>query len=787
MSSADRRIAALWLGMLVFFVYGSWAPLALQARPLADAWSAFMALPGPQLAQQSRTDLAVNFLLLVPLAFGAMHLLRPRLGAAALLLVLPALALLSVAVEFVQVFLPSRSPSWSDVVLQWAGNAVGVALQLLFGERARQWLQGLAAGMPTHERLLRWLGLYAAALLVWQMMPLDLSISPVELYRKWRDGRVVLLPFSVLPTGAWDRFYELSTDILLWSPLGLLWALARPTAPLRQLLARAAGWVAAVELAQLFVLSRVSDVTDVLLGTLGVGLGVMLARALPGWRTWPVQRQRGALNAALAVWLAGSLVVLWQPFALDLSRATPAAVAELFTRLPFATYFGRGEFGALAELLHKLLVFLPGGLLLAARARAHGGPLGISGISGIAAGAGARAIAALAAWATLLELGQLVMDGKVADLTDLALGVLGGWVGWRIGLSLQGELSAEVPAALPQARRERALEQVRAVPATVRAAPAEAPVPHWRWRFPAALLGLALLLWLAARAPGMPYNLAKLMPAGPAGLLAAVGVALALAWVLALPTLLMHVPRRPWRLAFVPLLLLHGLATFVLLRSAVPLPMLHKVIGTPVLGWGPAAVLEDAGRYIALHLALMLPLLGAMWLVRVFTHARALPDLAWWAACALLLLAPVQGVVVVAAGTDNLVELMRGGGSLRASLALAAGWGAWATAGIALAALGAGGPWPRRRLGVLAALALLLAPTLLWLGLEPQLFKYGQFFSAAQFLLSAGRDAYASGSALALRAAVAVLAGLLLVAALQLPGWRVLAREAPARGRRPAR
>jgi cytochrome c-type biogenesis protein CcmH/NrfG len=74
---------------------------------------------------------------------------------------------------------------------------------------------------------------------------------------------------------------------------------------------------------------------------------------------------------------------------------------------------------------------------------------------------------------------------------------------------------------------------------------------------------------------------------------------------------------------------------------------------------------------------------------------------------------------------------------------------------------------------VLAGLA---APALLAAGLEPSLFKYGQLFSAAQFLLSAGRDAYVQGPELVLRAAVALAGAVALVALLQWPGWRALAR-----------
>jgi hypothetical protein len=390
--------------------------------------------------------------------------------------------------------------------------------------------------------------------------------------------------------------------------------------------------------------------------------------------------------------------------------------------------------------------------------------------------------------ALLLEAGQVLLPGKVADLTDAALGWLGAVFGWQLGRALA--------TAAPEALRPSAA--AKAPPSHSRrsargADPARMTLPGWR-ATALVVLVLALLLWLLARLPGLPYNVAKLMPASAAGLLSALGVALALIWMLAAPLLLLPAHRRAWRLAFPLLLLGHGLLAFGALRLAVPLPMLHKVIGSPVLGLGGLSLLEEAGRYLALHAALMLPLLGAVWLVRVVTAPRALADLLWWLACAVLLFGPVHAVVVVAAGTDNLVELMRGGGGVVSSLLLGAGWGALATAGVALSAAWAAGagpagtmpPWRRTPLLVLAALAWMAAPALLVGGLEPSLFKYGRMFSAAQFLLSAGRDAYAQGPELLLRAATALGAAALGVALLQLPGWRALARAAaaePARGR----
>ena len=417
MQAADRRIAGLWLGLLAFFVYGSWAPLALVPQPPAEAWTRFLALPGSWQDNAARTDLAVNFLLMVPLAFGAAYLLATlasrgwRRGLTVLLW--PALAVLSVAVEYGQMFLPPRVPSWTDVAMQLLGSAIGLGLHALLGERARSLVAGLSGRLPPLQRLHHGLIVYLLVLLISQLMPLDLSISPVELYRKWRDGRVVLLPFSALPPGLFDAGWQLGADLLLWLPVGALWWLApgRPGWP--ALVARALALVLVVELLQVFVLSRVSDVTDLFVGTAGVMAGAGLARALRRWGDWPASRQRAVLLGALGAWALGTVAVLWLPFDFDLQRGTAQAWWASVSRLPFATYLQRTEYGALGEILRKLAVFMPGGVLLALLARGPAPP------------AWPRLLA-LGAAALVLEAGQVLLQSKVADLTDAALGLLGG-------------------------------------------------------------------------------------------------------------------------------------------------------------------------------------------------------------------------------------------------------------------------------------------------------------------------------------------------------------------------
>ena len=759
--AADRWVVGLTLAYAVFLVLGSLVPLNWRAQPWGQAWQAFLALPGPVWRDDERVDVAVNFLLTVPLAFGLAHWAAGQAGAAfrvvCFALVWPAAAVFSVGVEFAQTFFPPRDPSWTDVTAQWVGSAVGLAAYGMQRQRFRRLLDGLGAQNPVQVRSLRWLAIYLALLVVFSVMPLDLSISPAELYRKWRDGRVVLVPFGAPWPGAWQFIYDLCTDVALWVPVGLLWRTDGQRRSVTAVVARGLLAAALLECAQLFVLSRVSDVTDIILAGAGVALGATLATALGAWAAWPPQRQARWLVGGLWLWLAVAVTILWQPFDFSLARITSEQAFDFFKRVPFQTYAFQGEFNALNEIARKLLLFFPGGLLL--------GALSLRRPSV----AGAAPVAAIAVLAFVLEAGQLFLPSKVADVTDATLGALGALVGWGIARSLRPlaggaatVFSSKSPTGPPPART---------VVATSR--------PGAQWLV---LAVLALLLWVGSRTPGLPYNVAKLMPAGATGAVAALGLACTLWWMLVVPLWLLAPHRARWRLAFPLLAPAHALVSFVVLYVTVPLVMLHKLIGYPVLGWG--GPWEDMARYGALHCSVILLVYGAALLVRTLQRPAAVVDLAYWCCAMSLLFWPLHWVVVEQAGTDNLVELMRGGGSLGASAALGLGGLLVAVCGSAAgAALAPGRRWV---MWVAAVAAAALAPLLFNAGLEPLLVKYGRAFSALQFILSAGRDSYAGAQELQLRAALALGLTLVVVAALQAPQWRLLASTdaaKPTRGR----
>jgi VanZ family protein len=416
-----RHYAGLAAGFLALAVYGSLVPFHFHPLPWGEAVARFRAALAEGVHVGSRSDWAANILLFIPLGFlavGALAVDRPRwAGALAVLAVVPVCALLSAAIEFTQLFFPPRVTSLNDITAESLGGAVGALFWLVAGQPLTDRLRRLWADLGGRDPVAALLAAYVAALLVAEALPLDFTISPADLYHKYRDGRVFLVPFARRGVAPLEQAQKDVENVLLFLPVGLL--LAGLGAAGRR---PAAGWTAAlgvglglaglVEFTQLFVHSRYFDATDVLTGGLTVLAGWGLRRA---WqRAAPSAEARASAAALLCAWAAALAFANWQPFGPLASPGEAAARLRAMPLLPFVDYQSGNYLHALDEATSKALLFVPvGALLVACRP-----------------GRGAVAAALLAAgFAAVLEAGQLFVPGRYASVTDVLVEALGAWAG----------------------------------------------------------------------------------------------------------------------------------------------------------------------------------------------------------------------------------------------------------------------------------------------------------------------------------------------------------------------
>jgi len=782
---ASRRLFFfVALFSLVFIAYGSLVPLDFQAVPIDEAWQRFLVPFDRPLSLGSRVDVATNVLLTIPLAFFLLGAVWPdKPGWARLFvsgLVWLSCLFVSFAVEFAQIFFSGRTPSASDVLAQTVGALIGIGLWCWQGQVFSIWLRGWQRARGQKSLAERFLWVYVAVLFGYGLLPLDLTLSPVDLYQKWSAGRVNLLPFAFQSRLRMQDAYDLVTDVLLWVPVSYLWIVSGKKGR-KQAWAWSAIAAVSLELSQLLVFSRVTDVTDLISAWLGAFVGVILARPRTTdrisrhSRSVYFQTYLGFLGFALyALALAA---IFWYPFDFNFERSFLRDQASSFFGTPLHAYYVSTPFRAVTEVLHKTLFFVPLGIAFAF-ARLPFEASRYRRLFDVAA------VAAIGLVAAGIELGQMALVDKHAGSTDLVLEWLGAIVGYigfimlarrwtehagptpaptgSSGARPHASPAAAVTASSPQ---QSAHEYAPSSYAQLHAAyapylqarqaqpdpilkPASGDVSRTWGRYLFALVLMTVALWLVTSSELAPYNLRELTekfppPFGALGLLLAALVAFSPA------ALIGRTLSESQHLK--PLLLLvffgHVLLLYLVLRVALPLESIDDIIGS--VRPAGTAELERFLRFAGFFLFVGTAVAGgvAAW----FALRSIRPQrIGRWLLLGALGFLIGDWAIVVKASTDNLVELIRGRGSLIGMAALYLWF--WVTSFHAVL----GVVWLRRKLSLpislVATLFLLpLAYGLFWVALEPHVVKYQQAFSAIQFLLSPDRENYVFGSELVIR------------------------------------
>lgn len=427
-----------WLALVFGLgaIYGSLVPFHYRWLPLDEASARYIeVLLGP-LRLSSGSDWMANVFLFIPLAFLCMAAFcvdRPwRESLAIALVIQPALMVLSASIEFAQLYFPPRVTSLDDVVAESFGAGIGILFWLSFGQEMVAWVRAVLSSLGREGWSGRVLPLYLFFLTLIHVMPIDLTISPAMIWRKYREGRIVLDPFATLMSGDPEATQKFLWDIVYYAPLG--WLLAHLRAPrwrswrfLPGVAGIAAVTAFGMETLQVFVWSRQSDLDDALVGTFCVIAGWAMTLAyldLEG----RVKRRGLVLSAdalpvaVLAAWVALVFCVSWQPFAFT---AAPDFLAErrlAFSWIPFADYRAGTEFKAFEQALHKTILFLPAGIILATMR------------GGLSRAVSRLLVVSLAfVLAGAVEIGQFFEPNHTASVTDVLIETFGAFVGCVLG------------------------------------------------------------------------------------------------------------------------------------------------------------------------------------------------------------------------------------------------------------------------------------------------------------------------------------------------------------------
>jgi VanZ family protein len=428
--------AASAVAFAIFLIYGSIVPLNIRVISLTRALSDFSRILRNPIRFGSDSDSISNLLLGVPLGYLMLAaLMTDRPGwvrrAAAGAAVIPCALVISVTAEFLQLFSRGRTSSVSDIAAQGIGAIAGVGVWFLVGDRVTLWLRGSLAEREAPALFNRVLVGYCALFALYQIMPLDLTISLSQLAEKYRHGLILVKPFSYSYASRYDMWWDYGTDVLLNAPVGmaavLVWTGAGKRRSLSSAIFLGVVGVALLEFAQLFVKSRFADATDLITGGAGVAVGALIVTTILRRDMSVAEQPRLEPSIRLArigtiVWIGILASYHWNPFDFTTARAQVIAGMHSFFAAPFSSYYEGSEFHALTEAVRKALLALPLGALLRLS-------LGISAsdrrgrLKAFAAGASGFCVL------VAIEFGQVFLPTRVADITDAMFGELGLLVG----------------------------------------------------------------------------------------------------------------------------------------------------------------------------------------------------------------------------------------------------------------------------------------------------------------------------------------------------------------------
>ena len=379
----------------------------------------------------SRTDVISNVLLFMPWGF-LLAIWRASRGAsfaAVLILALTSGALLSGCVELAQLYAPSRITS----VIDLSTNTLGSILGTLIGWPWALWvwpkfsirLRQMIASRPLAGCAMA----TAAGLMFAGLSPFDVSLDVGDLKGAVQKARAIPFGPPLRGTAPPAKPWSWAGELLSWTLVGGLYALAAQESGRRG--ARALYWTVAlcgalsvaIEAVQILIPSREIDMTSVVLALLGsaVGASVVGSSGSGSARRW--------ITPALLIWGAVVALSAWTPPSVAWPQP-PFVRPERF--VPFWSYYVRTSVADLADLIGKVLAFVPLGALLAARSSWQS--VGRAFLIGVVCG-------------FVLELGQIFLPNRTVEITDVCSAAFGAGLGatlWRWGESLRASSSQGV-------------------------------------------------------------------------------------------------------------------------------------------------------------------------------------------------------------------------------------------------------------------------------------------------------------------------------------------------------
>jgi len=422
------RFAFTLVGLLLIplLVYASILPLVYVPLDWQKAVSSWKSTPWYNLGVVKRADWIANALVVIPISFllsGACGYRRNwSLGLFAWFsVIMVMMAGVVVGIECLQIWFPRRTRSLNDILAGCVGAFLGIVLWVAIGERATDNVLRFLSLETLRQRLL-WLAIGACiACVLYALYPFDFVLSIKEFRLKIDEGRIGFLNEGTEGANI-ENIKGFITSVILVLPFGVALGLS-PRWPNRFLSIVFISLL--LETIQVPVYSRYSTALDWIAGILGGYIGLLAVRSVSFW-----EQIRGKSWLWLLLIISWTLLIygvhvgLW-PFGFGRNVIKDYDLLSLRWRdsisPPFLKYYFSSEYEAVTNLLGKAISFgilgcLTEALIESLPIKNGSRPIWIAGF-------------AMSVVAILIEIGQIYVQGQIADITDVLSYIFGGFAG----------------------------------------------------------------------------------------------------------------------------------------------------------------------------------------------------------------------------------------------------------------------------------------------------------------------------------------------------------------------
>jgi VanZ family protein len=405
-------------------MYGSFVPFNFQYVSLGQAFLEFQAIFLNPKPIHSNTNLLANVLIGIPGSFlflAVAYTSKRKINTTLLVLVsiLYCAALAHIA-EFTQIYFYGRMTLLSDILAQTSGGVIGALIWFFIGKNIRGMLDGLYNESDKIKSIKVFFLVYVFFVFFVQLLPLDLTARLGAIYGQFQDGKIILIPFST-----WSSV----GDFLISLPIGLVWI------PVGWILVSIYRWsffsaflltfmlAFLIELIQLFIFSRITDVNDIIISCLGsiIGSSAAFYDFNKGSRFF--SSRFFLIQFSFILWTLFIIYRFWSPFDFMAGKSFLLKRIQSINLIPFKLYVEKPYLYSLYNIIEIIAYFIPFGIIIYLFVRTKISRDNYKIIFFIFT-------IGTCFFTGLIEIGQIFIPSRYPDITDWLLMIVGAYIGF---------------------------------------------------------------------------------------------------------------------------------------------------------------------------------------------------------------------------------------------------------------------------------------------------------------------------------------------------------------------